>query len=138
MLTIDKYLAAESFVKDGLFVFENGASLIGKDTAGLAAQLTRYDPEHDKQNAFIPPTAFDDVNKVRFDFAEDGQVTTLHLRLTFVDDGHRDRLLAGLVAGLGAATKDGAMLRHTNAGRVVAVKVRKDKLEVTVTTADAP
>ncbi|MCP4449347.1 MAG: hypothetical protein GY811_29045 [Myxococcales bacterium] len=36
-LTIDHYLAAETMVKDGIFVFERGTSLIGKDHEGLRA-----------------------------------------------------------------------------------------------------
>lgn len=131
-LTIDHYLAAESMVTDGLFVFERGQSLIGKDYEGLKAQLLRFDDWPHRKNSFIPATDFEDINKLDFEFNEDGKVTAMSFSLHFVDDAHKDRLLAGLAKGLGEATVGEESFSYSALGREVVAKLQKERFTVTI------
>jgi len=133
MLKIDTYLAAESFVRDGLFVFENGSSLLGKDEATVAAQLTRADYNPERKGSFIPPTAFEEVNRVDFVYGEDGKASELSFLLYYRDDAQRDQFYAGLKSGLGEAKMDDKAMIYTSHGRTITVKTLSDKIRVRVT-----
>lgn len=125
-LTIDEYLAAESMIEDGLFVFERGKSLLGLDYEGLKGQLVRFDDWPHRKNSFIPPTDFGEINKLDFEFAEDGTVTSMEFSLHFFDDAHRERLLKGLESGLGEPTAADDTYTFTAAGRQVVAEARED------------
>lgn len=135
MLSFDYYLASKSFAKDGLFVFENGSSLLGKAEADVSEQLTRSDYNEKNKSAFIPPTAFSEVNKVSFTYGEDGNSNAFSFSLNFLDEAQKGRLLAGLVSGFGEAKTEGEDLHYKVEGRSLVVVTRKDKLKVTVSGA---
>ena len=135
MLSFDHYLAAENFAKSGLFVFENGSSLLGKAEAEVAEQLTRSDYNTERKTAFIPPTAYAETSKVILGYGDDGKSNEFSFSLEYVDDAHKDRLMGGLTSGLGEAKTEGEEHHFTSEGRLIVVKNSKQKLKVKVTMA---
>ena len=135
MLSFDHYLAAESFAKAGLFVFENGSSLLGKAEADVSEQLTRSDYSTERKTAFIPPTAFAETSKVTLGYGDDGKSNEFSFSLEYIDDAHKERLMAGLTSGLGEPKLEGEEHHFTSEGRLIVVKNSKLKLKVKVTMA---